>query len=99
MSDSLPCSHCGNPSDLASWLDRAAAELAPAECVRAVCPRCEAELYLALRSGEASVGTLSPSPAMFRPDGRAQIAGLEVRARFDHVAVSLGARSWLFTRS
>jgi hypothetical protein len=98
VSDSLPCSRCGSPSDLASWLDRAKPELAPAECVSAACPRCEAELVLSLRSGEAAVGSLSPAPAIFRPDRRAQIPGLEVRARFDHVAVALGARSWLFRR-
>jgi hypothetical protein len=94
----LHCSHCGGPSDLASWLDRADAQLAPADCVCAACPRCDAALHLALRSGEAALGSLSPAPAVFRPERRAQVAGLEVRARFDHVAVALGARSWRFTR-
>jgi hypothetical protein len=98
VSDSLPCSKCGGPSDLATWLDRADAKLAPAECLRAACPRCDGELHLAVRSGEAAIGSLSPAPAVFRPERRAQIAGLDVRARFDHVAVALGARRWRFTR-
>ena len=98
MSDSLPCPHCGGPSDLASWLDRADPRLAPAESLRAQCPRCEAEAHLALRSGEAAIGSLSPAPALFRPERRAQIAGLEVHARFEEVAVGLGARRWRFAR-
>jgi hypothetical protein len=98
MSDSLPCSKCGGASDLASWLDRADSQLAPADCVRATCPRCDAESHLSLRSGEAAIGSLSPAPAMFRPDRRAPIARLEVRARFDHIACALGARSWRFVR-
>jgi len=98
MSDSLPCAKCGGGSDLASWLDRADAQLAPADCVRAACPRCDAESHLSLCSGEAAIGSLSPAPAMFRPLRRIQIARLEVRARFDHVACALGARSWRFVR-
>jgi len=93
---SLPCPHCGGASPLASWLDRADAKLAPANSVRAECPRCDAEAYLALRAGEAAIGSLSPAPALFRPERRAQIAGLDVRERFDHVAVALEARSWRF---
>lgn len=98
MSDGLPCSRCGGSSDLASWLDRAEAKLAPAECMRATCPRCDAESYLALRAGEAAIGTLSPAPSLFRPERRAAIAGLAVNARFDHVSVALAARSWRFER-
>jgi hypothetical protein len=98
VSDSLPCSHCGGPSDLASWLDRGAPQLAPADSVRTTCPRCEAELYLSLRSGEAAIGSLSPAPALFRPERRARVASLEVRARFDHVMVAWGSRSWRFLR-
>jgi hypothetical protein len=98
VSDSLPCPLCGGPSDLASWLDRAHPQLAPADCVRASCPRCDAEAHLSLRTGEAAIGTLSPAPAMFRPTRRTQIPGLQVRPRFDHVACALEARSWRFTR-
>jgi hypothetical protein len=98
LSDALPCSQCGGPSDLASWLDRADRKLAPGECVRAACPRCDAEAHLVLRTGEAAIGTLSPAPAMFRPERRAAIAGLSVSARFDHVAAALAARRWRFER-
>ncbi len=98
MSDALPCLQCGGPSDLASWLDRADAKLAPAECLRATCPRCDAEAHLALQAGEAAIGSLSPAPKVFRPERRASIAGLAVTARFDHVAVALAARHWRFTR-
>jgi hypothetical protein len=96
MTDSLPCPACGAPSDLASWLDRAQRKLAAEECVRAVCPRCEAEAHLRLRPGEAAVGTLSPAPVLFRPERRLSTPALEVRARFDQLAVALGARRWLF---
>jgi hypothetical protein len=98
VSDSLPCPHCGAPSDLASWLDRAEAQLAPSDSVCARCPRCDAEAHLALRSGEAAIGSLSPAPALFRPERRARVAGLEVRARFEDVSVALGARRWRFAR-
>ncbi|HEY8121742.1 MAG TPA: hypothetical protein VII78_10520 [Myxococcota bacterium] len=98
MSDSLPCGRCGGPSDLASWLDRAQRKLAASDFVCAHCPRCDGEAHLALRSGEAAIGTLSPAPALFRPERRAQIAELVVSARFDHVAVALAARSWRFER-
>jgi ribosomal protein S27AE len=98
VSESLPCPRCGGPSDLASWLDRADAQLAPAESLRAACPRCDAEQHLALRSGDAAIGSLSPAPALFRPERRLPVAGLEVRARFDHVEVILAARSWRFRR-
>jgi ribosomal protein S27AE len=93
---SLPCPHCGGASPLASWLDRADAKLAAATSLRAQCPRCDAEAHLALRSGEAAIGSLSPAPAMFRPERRAHIAGLEVRERFDHLAVALETRRWRF---
>ncbi len=98
MSDSLPCPRCGGPSDLATWLDRADAALAPAESVRATCPRCEGEAHLVLRSGEAAIGTLSPAPSMFRPDRRAQVPGLAVAARFEQIEVALAARRWRFAR-
>lgn len=98
MTDSLPCPHCGGPSDLASWLDRADSQLAPSDALRARCPRCDAEAHLALRSGEAAIGSLSPAPALFRPERRAPIAGLEVRPRFEDVSVALGARRWRFER-
>ena len=98
MTDSLPCTRCGGPSDLASWLDHADVKLAPADCVRAACPRCDAEAHLALRACEAAIGTLSPTPAIFRPERRAQIGALAVSARFDHIAVALGARRWRFER-
>ena len=98
MSDALPCTQCGGASDLASWLDRARPRLAPAESVSAACPRCDREAQLWLRSGEAAIGTLSPAPAVFRPERRIQLSELAVRARFDHVAVTLGARVWRFTR-
>ena len=96
MTDGLPCPRCGGTSDLASWLDRADKRLAPAGCVRAACPRCEAEAHLALRSGEAAIGSLSPAPALFRPERRVNVAGLAVNARFDLTAVSLAERRWSF---
>ena len=67
MSEALPCPRCGGASDLASWLDRAHAQLAAAGCLRARCPRCDAEAHLALEPGASAIGTLSPAPAMFRP--------------------------------
>ena len=96
MTDALLCPRCGGGSDLASWLDRADKRLAPAGCVRASCPRCDAEAHLALRTGEAAVGSLSPAPAIFRPERRVNVAGLVVSARFDHSAVSLAQRRWSF---
>jgi hypothetical protein len=96
VTDSLPCPSCGGASDLASWLDRAQPKLATGACVRALCPRCETDAYLALRAGEAAIGTLSPAPALFRPERRVRIDALAVRARFDHTAVELGKRSWRF---
>jgi len=96
VTDSLPCLHCGAPSDLASWLDRAQPKLAADSAIRAVCPRCEAESYLALRAGEAAIGTLSPAPAMFRPERRVRVEGLDVSARFDHTTIALAQRSWRF---
>jgi hypothetical protein len=98
VSESLPCPRCGGQSDLATWLDHADAKLAPAESLRATCPRCEGEAHLALRGGEAAIGSLSPAPSLFRPDRRAQITGLAVTARFDHVEVALAARRWRFAR-
>ena len=95
---SLPCPQCGGSSPLASWLDHADAKLAPASSLHAQCPRCDAEAHLALRSGEAAIGSLSPAPAMFRPERRAQIAGLDARERFDHVEISLDTRRWRFER-
>ncbi len=96
MSESLPCPRCGGPSDLATWLDSAEPKLAPAGCLRARCPRCEGEAHLALRSGEAAIGTLSSSPAMFRPERRANVAGLDVITRFDGLRVALERRGWVF---
>ena len=96
MTDSLPCGSCGGPSDLASWLDRAHRKLAAEGCVRAACPRCDAEALLGLRTGEAAIGTLSPAPALFRPERRVGIEALEVRARFDCTDVALEARRWRF---
>ena len=98
MCDALPCLQCGGPSDLASWLDRAQRKLSAGECVRAKCPRCDAEAHLALRAGEAAIGTLSPAPAIFRPERRTQVAELVVSARFDCVSIALAARSWRFER-
>ena len=64
----------------------------------ASCPRCDSEAHLSVSAGEAAIGTLSPAPPVFRPERRAQIAGLAVDSRFDHLAVALAARSWLFER-
>lgn len=96
MTDSLPCPRCGGPSDLASWLDRAERRLAAAGCLRSACPRCDGEAHLALSAGNAAIGTLSPAPALFRPERRLALPGLEVAAGFDHTRVALGARRWLF---
>lgn len=99
MSESLPCPRCGGASDLASWLDRAERRLAPAGCVRASCPRCDAEAHLALGTGSASIGSLSPAPALFRPERRVALPALQVASRFDATRVALGARSWSFEAS
>jgi ribosomal protein S27AE len=96
VTDSLPCPRCGGPSDLATWLDRAQPKHAADGAICSACPRCEAESFLALRNAEAAIGTLSPAPAMFRPERRVRIEGLAVDARFDHTRVTLGKRSWRF---
>ena len=96
MTDSLPCPRCGGPSDLASWLDRAQPKLAADSAIRASCPRCEQESHLALRSGEAAIGSLSPAPVMFRPERKVRIEALDVKTQFDHIAITLGKRSWRF---
>jgi hypothetical protein len=96
VSESLPCPRCGGASDLASWLDRAERRLAPASSIRASCPRCGGEAHLSLEAGAAAIGTLSPAPALFRPERRAAVPALRVLARFDHTRVELGPRSWAF---
>jgi len=96
VTDSLPCPHCGGASDLASWLDRAHSKLATEATVRATCPRCETEAHLALRSGEAAIGSLSPAPTIFRPERRTRIEGLTVRTHFDHITIERAARRWRF---
>jgi hypothetical protein len=97
VTNALPCTSCGGRSDLASWLDAAHPKLA-AEWVRAACPRCEAEAHLALRPGEAAIGTLSPAPAMFRPERRIAVGELGVTTSFAWVVVTLAARRWRFER-
>ncbi len=96
MSDTLPCPRCGGASDLASWLDRAHARLAPAGCLRAHCPRCDAEAHLELTPGGSAIGTLSPAPAMFRPERRVAQPALAVQRTLDGLLVTLGQRRWLF---
>lgn len=96
MTDSLPCPRCGGASDLASWLDRAKPKLAAAGAIQAACPRCDAESHVCLRRGEAAIGTLSPAPALFRPERRVDVEGLDVESRFDSTAVTLANRSWRF---
>jgi hypothetical protein len=96
VSDALPCPRCGGASDLASWLDRAHARLVEAGCLRARCPRCDGDAHLALEAGGSAIGTLSPAPAMFRPERRVAQPELAVRRSLDGLLVSLGPRRWLF---
>lgn len=92
----LACPACGRPSDLASWLDRAAGATPGARRVETRCPRCDAAAWLELRPGEAAVGTLVPGrPPLFRPSARAAQDGVAVEAGLDGLVVRWQHRRWV----
>jgi hypothetical protein len=92
----LACPSCGGPSDLASWLDRAAGATPGGRCVEARCPRCEAPAWLELAADEAAVGTRVPGhPPLFRPAQRARQQGLAVEASLDGLVVRWLHRRWV----